>query len=81
MKQINKIQVEETSPRRIIHFDLDDKITPTKYKSKIVRSFREAKHRDSLNGSAYTYSTFLTSYDDNTLAMKRAKDMLSTQRH
>ncbi|KAL3885465.1 hypothetical protein ACJMK2_025521 [Sinanodonta woodiana] len=77
MKQIYKIQVEETPPRRRIRFDLDWKITPTRYKSKIVRSIREAKYQHKLNGAAYTYSTYLTSFDDNTLTMKRAIDILS----
>ncbi|KAL3865606.1 hypothetical protein ACJMK2_042978 [Sinanodonta woodiana] len=77
MKQIYKIQVEETPPRRRIRFDLDEKINPTKYKSKIIRSICEAKHQHRLNGAAYAYSTYLTNYDDNTLTMPRAKDILS----
>ena len=44
MKQIYKIQVEETPPLRRILFDLDEKINPTRNKSRIVRSIREAKH-------------------------------------
>ncbi|KAL3858344.1 hypothetical protein ACJMK2_012937 [Sinanodonta woodiana] len=77
MKQIFKIQVEETPPGRRIRFDLDGKITPTRYESKIVHSIREAKHQHRLNGAAYTYSTYLTNFDDNTLTMPRAKDVLS----
>ncbi|KAL3885512.1 hypothetical protein ACJMK2_025565 [Sinanodonta woodiana] len=77
MKQIYKIQVEETPPRLRIRFDLDNKINPTRYTSKLVRSIREAKHQHILNGSAYAYSTNLTNFDDNTLTMPRAKDILS----
>ena len=77
MKQIYKIQVEENPSRRRIRFDLDGKITPTKYKWKIIRSIREAKYQHRLNGAAHAYSTYLTNFDDNTLMIKRAKDILS----
>ncbi|KAL3863723.1 hypothetical protein ACJMK2_005466 [Sinanodonta woodiana] len=76
MTKLSKIAVVEP-PRRRIRFDIDDKIAPTRYKSKIVRSIREAKYQHRLNGAAYAYSTYLTNFDDNTLTMPRAKDILS----
>ena len=69
--------MEETPPRRRIRFDLDEKITPTRYKSRIIRSIREAKHQHRLNGAAYVYSTYLTNFDDNTMTIERATNIKS----
>jgi hypothetical protein len=76
MKQIYKINLDVEPVRKKIKYDLDEKISPTRYKSRIIRSIREAKRQHRLNGAEYTYSTFLTNFDDNTMTLKRAADIL-----
>ena len=77
MTRLSKISMDVEPAWIKIKYDLDEKISPTRYKSRITGSICEAKRQHRVNGAAYTYSTFLTNFDDNTMTLKRAADILS----
>ena len=64
-------------PRIRVKYDLDEKISPRMYKSRIIRSIREAKRQHRLHGAAYVCSSFRTNFDDYTLTRERAEKILS----
>ena len=64
-------------PRIRVKYDLDEKILPRMYKSRIIRSIREAKRQHRLNGALIVFSSFKTNFDDYTITRERAERILS----
>jgi hypothetical protein len=75
-KYLSKLDIVE--PARIRRrFDLDCPINPLKHRSQIINGIREAKRIYRENGAAYVFSSYLTTRDDNTMTMERAREILS----